>query len=54
MSYIQTGLLGASPFLTAWLALTLVHQARQSAAFASHRGMDGQSAELSSLIVNRM
>jgi two-component system sensor histidine kinase PilS (NtrC family) len=40
MSYIQTGLLGASPFLTAWLALTLVHRARQSEPLGSHRGIN--------------
>jgi len=54
MSYIQTGLLGASPFATAWLALTLVHQARQSAVFASRRGIDWPICRTKQLIVNRM
>jgi two-component system, NtrC family, sensor histidine kinase PilS len=54
-SYTQTGLLGASLFLTAWLALTLARRARESEALAARRGIDlANLAELNSLIVNRM
>lgn len=54
-AYTQAGLLGASLFLTAWLAITLAQRARQSEALATRRGIDlANLAELNSLIVNRM
>jgi two-component system sensor histidine kinase PilS (NtrC family) len=54
-AYAQTALLGVSLFLTAWLAFTLAHRAKQSEALATRRGIDLENlAELNSLIVNRM
>ncbi len=54
-AYSQTGLLGASLFATAMLAMYLAHRATQSEELAVRRGIDlANLAKLNEYIVNRM